>query len=104
METLNFGLFLQKTSEGLEISGKTFYSKEALKALGGVWQSDKKVWVLPLTTDVASLRLPQPKLKKVFRTWICANKKATFDPFNPQGPLIWVCDCCGTWKSDYDGT
>lgn len=106
MEPLNFGLFLLKTPEALEISGKTFFSKESLKALGGTWDGQKRVWVLPLEANLQSLRLPPPKpqLKKVFRAWICAKKRATLDPYDPQGPMLWVCDCCGAWKSDYAGT
>lgn len=115
METLAKGLFMKQTPEGLEISGKTYDNRDLLKSLGGKWNAEKKVWVLPLTANVELLRQPPPPpapapvprpvpRQKVFRTWICGNKKAKLDPYNPQGPMIWVCSCCPTYKSDYDGT
>jgi hypothetical protein len=108
MTTLAYGLVATPTDQGLEISGQTFQSKDRLKEMGAKWNAQKKLWVLPSGTDLSGLALPprppQPKLQKVFRTYICGYKKAQLDPRDPQGPMIWVCDCCGTYKSDYSGT
>lgn len=111
-ETLRYGLLLFKQSDCFEIKGQTYDNRDLLKSLGAKWNPERKAWILPLTTDLSSLKLPPPpprqtpvrKLKKVFRTWICDKKQAQLDPYNPQGPMIWVCSCCGTYKSDYDGT
>jgi hypothetical protein len=127
METLNFGLTLVRTPEGLEISGKTFHSKEALKTLGGKWSGEKKVWILPLDADISSLRRPPPPpisasmrqqmadyyisdsyLRRVIgrsRHGRCCSEATTkLDDFNPQGPMWYVCTKHGNYKSDYDGT
>lgn len=114
MTTLRYGygLVATTTDEGIEISGKTYFVKDRLKEMGARWEAQKKVWVVPHGTDLSEFapppppppRPPQAKLQKVFRSYICAKKKAHIDPRNPQGPMIWVCDCCGTYKSDYDGT
>ncbi len=113
MTTLNFGLRLQTTAEGMEISGQTFYSRDRLKALGGTWQPDKKIWILPLGTDITSLALPKPQVivrrpaHKYLggdRTWVCSKKEAKLNPDNPQGPMMYVCSCCPTFYSSYDGT
>ncbi len=124
MEALNFGLSLLRTPEGLEISGKTFRCKDALKSLGGRWNVEKKVWVLPLDADLTSLRLPPPSaamrqqmadyfisdnyLRRVSgrsRHGRCCSEATTkLDDFNPQGPMWYVCAKHGNYKSDYDGT
>jgi hypothetical protein len=108
-ERLINGLLCEYELEGIFISGNTFANKELLKQHGAAWVPEKKVWSFPLGTDISFLRLPpppppRPPVQKVHRTWICAKKKSTLDPDNPQGPLLWVCECHGTWKSDYDGT
>lgn len=115
MEKLGFGLIATQAPEGIEISGRTYDSREKLKSLGGTWNTTKKVWILPSDADLSSLRRPPPApaaapverrqpLQRVFRTWICGKKVAKINPDNPQGPMIWVCSCCPTYKSDYDGT
>ena len=47
-------LFFTTTPENLIVTGKTFYVKEKLKALGGIWKSPQ--WLLPLDTDSALMR------------------------------------------------
>jgi len=109
-EVLINGLLCQQDTTGILISGATFQNKDLLKQNGAVWNPEKKMWVFSPGTDISFLRpKPKPKstqipLKKVYRTWICAKKKATIDPFDIQGPMIWVCECHGSWKSDYAGT
>ncbi len=124
METLNFGLLLLRTPEGLEISGKTFQRKDVLKSLGGRWSVEKRIWLLPLDADLTSLRLPPPTpamrqqmadyfisdnyLRRVSgrsRHGRCCSEATTkLDDFNPQGPMWYVCAKHGNYKSDYDGT
>ena len=126
METLNFGLSLLRTPEGLEIGGKTFHRKDVLKSLGGRWNVEKKVWMLPLDADLTSLRPPPPPpisaamrqqmadyyisdnyLRRVSgrsRHGRCCSEATTkLDNFNPQGPMSYVCAKHGTYKSAYDG-
>jgi hypothetical protein len=113
MTTLNFGLILQTTAEGMEISGQTFHSRERLKALGGTWHPERKLWILPLGTDITSLVRPKPQVivrpprRKYLhgdRIWVCPKKEAKLNPVNPQGPMMYVCPCCPTFYSSYDGT
>lgn len=117
METLAFGLFLKRTPEGLEVTGKTYDNKDRLKALGAKWNPDKKLWVLPLEADISSLAyVPPPPRKRVprpqpttrylagDRAHICAKKQARINPDRPDGPMMYVCDCHPTFYSCYDGT
>lgn len=124
---LNFGLLAKTTSECIEITGRTFDSKERLKALGAKWNAEKKVWVLPLGSDLSSLELPPPApLSTSMRQQIadytisdaylrrvrgrsrhgrcCTEAETKLDDFNPQGPMWYVCQKHGNYKSDYDGT
>lgn len=117
METLAFGLFLTRTPEGLEVTGKTYDNKERLKALGAKWNSERKVWVLPLDADISSLayvpppprkRVPRPQPTTQYlpgdRVHVCIKKVARFNPDRPDGPMMYVCDCHPTFYSSYDGT
>ncbi len=124
METLNFGLSLLRTPEGLEISGKTFQRKDTLKSLGGRWSVEKRVWLLPLDADLTSLRQPPPSaaMRQQMADYFisdnylhrvsgrsrhgrcCSEATTKLDDFNPQGPMWYVCAKHGSYKSDYDGT
>ena len=120
MEALAFGLFLKRSPEGLEVTGKTYDNKERLKALGAKWSAEKKLWILPAEADITSLAYvpPPPKVKKPRiarvepttrylygdRVHICAKKVAQCNPANPQGPMMYVCECHSTFYSSYDGT
>lgn len=121
---LNFGLLATTTAESIEITGRTFDSKDRLKALGAKWNAEKKAWLLPLGSDLSSLEVPP--LSASMRQQIadytisdaylrrvrgrsrhgrcCAEAKTKFDDFNPQGPMWYVCEKHGNYKSDYDGT
>jgi hypothetical protein len=124
---LNFGLLATTTTESIEITGYTFDSKERLKALGAKWNAEKKAWALPLGTDLSSLALPPPKpISESMRQQMadysisdaylrrvrgrsrhgrcCSEAKTKLDDFNPQGPMWYVCEKHGNYKSDYDGT
>ena len=113
-EKLAYGLVLTRLPESLMISGNTFNWRQALKDLGGTWNSDQKVWSLPLNADLSAFIPPKPVARikvapttqylRSDRIWVCVKKQARLDPRNPQGPLIWTCECCGTFKSSYDGT
>lgn len=50
-------LTFNKTQANLVISGKTFYAREAIKALGGIWDSIGRAWVLPAHLDSEMLRV-----------------------------------------------
>jgi hypothetical protein len=50
-------LAFKKTEANLIISGKTFYAKEAIKALGGTWDGIGHVWMLPAHLDSEYLRV-----------------------------------------------
>lgn len=45
-----------KTEHNLIISGKTFYAKEAIKSVGGKWDTIKNHWTLPVHIDSLMLR------------------------------------------------
>jgi hypothetical protein len=120
---LNYGLLATTTSEFIEITGRTFDSKERLKALGAKWVPEKKAWTLPLGSDLSSLALPsvsasmrqqiadymlESQLLRVryrSRHGRCCQEASTkLDEDNPQGPMWYVCSKHGNYKSDYDGT
>ena len=50
-------LTFNKTQANLIISGKTFYVRDRIKALGGIWDSIGRSWVLPAHLDSESLRV-----------------------------------------------
>lgn len=50
-------LEFKKTESSLFISGKTFYAREILKALGGTWDGIGRVWILPAHLDSEHLRV-----------------------------------------------
>jgi hypothetical protein len=125
--TLNYGLLATTTAESIQITGRTFDSKDRLKALGAKWNAETKAWALPLGTDLSSLLPPPPKpisaamrqqmadyyisdsyLRRVIgrsRHGRCCSEATTkLDDFNPQGPMWYVCKTHGNYKSDYDGT
>lgn len=124
---LNYGLLATATTDSIQITGRTFDSKERLKALGAKWNAENKVWVLPLGTDLSSLALPPPRpisesmrqqmtdyyisdsyLRRVIgrsrHGRCCSEAKTKLDDVNPQGPMWYICGKHGNYKSDYDGT
>lgn len=121
---LNYGLMATTTPESIEITGRTFDSKDRLKALGAKWNSEKKAWVLPLGSDLSSLEVPpmSASMRQQIADYIisdsylsrmrgrsrhgrcCSQATTKFDEDNPQGPMWYVCAKHGNYKSDYDGT
>lgn len=121
---LNYGLVAKTTTEAIEITGRTFDSKERLKALGAKWNAEKKTWVLPLGTDLSSLEVPPMSAsmrQQIADYYIsdgylrraigrsrhgrcCSSATTKLDDVNPQGPMWYVCAKHGNYKSDYDGT
>lgn len=121
---LNYGLVAKTTSEFIEITGRTFDSKDRLKALGAKWNAEKKAWLLPLGCDMSSLQPPPVSasmrqqiadytisdayLRRVIgrsrHGRCCAEATTKLDDYNPQGPMWYVCAKHGNYKSDYDGT
>jgi hypothetical protein len=128
-ETLINGLVAEFYPDGILISGRTFDSKDVLKALGGVWSPPLKKWKLPLTADLSSLTpqipsqsQPQNQPQRQIRVnqyepnmWVydrmrdrgrrqcCSQCKTEFDKVRPDGPLWFVCPQHGKWQSDYTG-
>ena len=49
-------LAFNKTQTHLVIGGKTFYAKEAIKAVGGSWDPSTYSWNLPVHLDSTTLR------------------------------------------------
>jgi hypothetical protein len=66
-----FTLLFTTTATQLFITGKTFPIKEALKALGAVWNSPR--WILPLNADSP---LTRARLVEDCRRAILAEKEA----------------------------
>jgi hypothetical protein len=132
-ETLINGLIAEYYPDGILISGRTFDSKDALKALGAVWSPPLKKWKLPLETDLSSFRpqvppqgQPRPqeqsrgqlpsratvyepnmwvydRMRDKRRSPCCSQCKTELDKFRPDGPLWYVCPQHGKWQSDYTG-
>jgi hypothetical protein len=124
---LNYGLLATATTESIQITGRTFDSKDRLKALGAKWKADTKAWVLPLGTDLTSLLPPPPppisaSMRQQMTDYFisdsylrrvsgrsrhgrcCSEAKTKLDDFNPQGPMWYICKTHGDYKSNYDGT
>ena len=121
---LKYGLVAKTTPDSIEITGRTFDSKDRLKALGAKWNAEKKAWVLSRDADLSSLELPPVSasmrqqmadysisdsyLRRVIgrsrHGRCCSEAKTKLDDFNPQGPMWYVCEKHGNYKSDYDGT
>jgi hypothetical protein len=66
-----FTLLFTTTAKNLVVTGKTFPIKDALKALGGVWQSPS--WLLPLNADGPLVRA---NLVESCRRALLAEKEA----------------------------
>ena len=76
------------------ISGKTFNIKDEIKALGGSWNAERRVWTLPLEMDVEETRkkldiamktnrkteTPKAEQKQASNVhWICCEKCTVID-------------------------
>lgn len=121
---LNYGLMATTTPESIEITGRTFDSKDRLKVLGAKWNAAKKAWVLPLGSDLSSLQPPllSASMRQQMADYTisdaylqrvrgrtrhgrcCSQATCKLDEVNPQGPMWYVCAKHGNYKSDYDGT
>lgn len=126
-ENLINGLVAEFYPDGVLISGRTFDSKDVLKALGGVWSPPLKKWKLPLNADLSSLTpqipsqpqpqpQPQPRVMQYEpNIWVydrvrdrrrrqcCSQCKTELDKYRPDGPLWYICPVHGKWQSDYTG-
>jgi hypothetical protein len=69
-------LIFSTNTESLVIGGKTFYIKEALKALGASWNAKMKQWELPCALDSTELRNQLLKKTQENIQEERANKKA----------------------------
>lgn len=49
-------LVFSKTDKSIEITGKTFYAKEAIKAAGGKWDAATQRWTLSANVDSEVLK------------------------------------------------
>ena len=49
-------LVFSKTDKNIEITGKTFYAKEAIKAAGGKWDAEAQRWTISTTVDAEVLK------------------------------------------------
>jgi hypothetical protein len=80
-------LLFSKNASSLTISGKTFYIKEQLKALEGLWNAKAKKWVLPVAHDSdlfrASLTLSvknaikkeaEQNVVKLYTSFVCCEQ------------------------------
>ena len=105
-----FTLLFTTTATQLFVTGKTFPIKEALKALGGVWNSPR--WILPLNADspLTRARLVEQcrlaliiekeakellKIKEVERQRYLASPEAVKDALKAKEAgnhaLHWIC-------------
>ena len=49
-------LVFSKTDKNIEITGKTFYAKEAIKAAGGKWDAAAQRWTISTTVEPEVLK------------------------------------------------
>lgn len=49
-------LIFSTNDKSLIVTGKTFYVKEQIKKLGGIWNAKVKMWEIPVALDSAELR------------------------------------------------
>jgi len=69
-------LIFSTNDKSLNVAGKTFYIKDALKAFGATWNAKVKMWELPLDLDSAELRTQLLKKTQENIQQERANKKA----------------------------
>lgn len=69
-----------------EISGNTYPVRERLKALGGVWNPEKKVWIVPDERAEAA------------RAIVAAGPVGT----RRREPVYWRCQVCGAKRTRYN--
>jgi hypothetical protein len=55
----------------ISLTGQTFEIKDRIKAAGGRWHAEDKVWHLPAGTDLAFLREPLPPPEPVAPWFAC---------------------------------
>ncbi len=91
------------------LSGNTFAFREQIKAasraagLAAGWDPAEKTWTVSAGSDLSFLRPPPPAPKKrrlPFRGACCADARHEIDPDCPQGPMLILCDACGTRRRD----
>lgn len=79
-----------------KITGKTFIWKEQIKALGGKWNPEQKLWRIPRATDISELKAAvlkkeidictelllayEKKQKPAKPHWLCCERAFIVDP------------------------
>ena len=76
-------LEFKKTETNLVIGGKTFYAREAIKALGGTWDGVQRVWTLPVHIDSEMLR-KDLNVKTTDREKVEKKKESVINPTSPS--------------------
>jgi hypothetical protein len=57
-------LVFNKTDKNIEITGKTFYAKEAIKAAGGKWDAATQRWTISTNVNSETLKELEDAAKK----------------------------------------
>lgn len=83
------------SSNTVAITGNTYPVKDALKALGGRWNADRKAWMVPADKAVEAQRLVGGASKPAYDSWSRpaapraparrSGKPAGYDRNHPSG-------------------
>jgi len=88
----------RRRAEGLVLTGNTFPVKDQIKNMGGIWDGDRKAWLMPDATKLASAKaLLTPKTStpiKATRYATRAPARRNFVPCGYPGCNPGYCDEC----------
>jgi hypothetical protein len=113
----HLGIAIKTLEDGKkELSGKTFDHREQIKAAGGRWDPDRKVWTLPAEAKLDFLpTAPPPKaatLKPATPIYVprsrskfrgpCCSSAVAYES-RPYGPICYRCPHHGQIINDWCG-
>jgi hypothetical protein len=78
----------------IQLSGKTYNYREAIKTAGGRWKAAEKVWILPVGTNTGFLGLVSAEELRLSQGDRCCLKCMPEEEYW-QGPWWWNCSIHG---------
>jgi hypothetical protein len=119
----HLGIAIKTLEDGRkELSGRTFNYKDQIKAAGGRWDPDRKVWALSAEAKMDFLPPPPPPppkpkpreqwTREEYQNWLarsrskirgpCCSEAVAFES-RPYGPICYRCAKHGLTRNDYCG-
>lgn len=108
----HLGIAIKTLEDGRkELSGRTFDYKDQIKAAGGRWDPDRKVWTIPAEAKMDFLPPPPPPPPPAVRyvprsrskiRGPCCSEAVAFES-RPYGPICYRCAKHGLTHNDYCG-